>query len=235
MNYVISDIHGCYSEFLKLLDKISFSEEDHLYILGDVLDRGFDPIGALLNIMDRKNVTYILGNHDFLLYSMVQRFGINLCDFKCEDDKWDIRLWLLDGGIPTMDSFLELSEETRWKVAEYLSDASLYEVIENSRGKFILSHAGIDNFEEGKELSDYNLYDFIYCRMNYNKRLFKDENTYLVTGHTPTPTIRMDKKPLVFEENGYIAVDCGCVFGGKLAAYCLDTGEITYVDKEEIK
>lgn len=234
MNYVISDIHGCYSEFLKLLEKISFSEDDHLYILGDVLDRGFDPIGALLNIMNRKNVTYILGNHDFLLYSMVSRFGINLCDFKAPDDKWDIKLWLLDGGIPTMDSFLELPEEERWRIAEYLCDASLYEVVENNRGKFILSHAGIDNFEEEKALSDYELYDFIYCRMNYYKKLFEDENTYLVTGHTPTPTIRIDKQPLVFEENGYIAIDCGCVFGGKLAAYCLDTGTITYVDKEEI-
>ena len=61
-----------------------------------------------------------------------------------------------------------------------------------------------------------------------------DENTYLVTGHTPTPTIRADRKPEVYEDNGYIALDCGCVFGGNLAAYCLDTGEITYVAKEKI-
>lgn len=56
MRYVISDIHGCKKEYLQLLDKIQFSVQDHLYILGDVVDRGFDPIGVLQNIMERKNV-----------------------------------------------------------------------------------------------------------------------------------------------------------------------------------
>ena len=39
MRYIISDIHGCKKEYLELLRKIKFSDEDHLYILGDVLDR----------------------------------------------------------------------------------------------------------------------------------------------------------------------------------------------------
>ena len=28
MKYVVSDIHGCYEEFMELLEKISFSEND---------------------------------------------------------------------------------------------------------------------------------------------------------------------------------------------------------------
>ena len=36
MKYVIADIHGCYEEFMELLEKISFSEEDELFVLGDV-------------------------------------------------------------------------------------------------------------------------------------------------------------------------------------------------------
>lgn len=59
MRYIISDIHGCKKEYLKLLDKINFSDADHLYVLGDVLDRGFDPIGVLKDMMNRKNVTFI--------------------------------------------------------------------------------------------------------------------------------------------------------------------------------
>ena len=55
-------------------------------------------------------------------------------------------------------------------------------------------------------------------------------NTYIITGHTPTTLIREDGEQLVYEENGHIAIDCGCVFGGKLAAYCLDTGEVYYVE-----
>ena len=62
--YIISDIHGCYDQYQELLCKIDFSEEDELYILGDVLDRGPEPIKVLLDLMDRVNATLILGNHD---------------------------------------------------------------------------------------------------------------------------------------------------------------------------
>lgn len=61
MRYAISDIHGCIREYIKLLEKIQFSDTDHLYVLGDVLDRGLDPIGVIRDLMKRKNVTF----HDF--------------------------------------------------------------------------------------------------------------------------------------------------------------------------
>ena len=35
MKYVISDIHGCYREYMALLHQLCLSENDHLYILGD--------------------------------------------------------------------------------------------------------------------------------------------------------------------------------------------------------
>ena len=38
--YVISDIHGCYNEFLSMLEKIYFSESDNLVLAGDYIDRG---------------------------------------------------------------------------------------------------------------------------------------------------------------------------------------------------
>jgi serine/threonine protein phosphatase 1 len=33
--YAISDIHGCYDEFIKMLQKIDFSKKDELYIIGE--------------------------------------------------------------------------------------------------------------------------------------------------------------------------------------------------------
>ena len=38
--YVISDIHGEYEKFMELLEEIELEENDTLYVLGDVLDRG---------------------------------------------------------------------------------------------------------------------------------------------------------------------------------------------------
>ena len=60
MRYIISDIHGCKKQYLELLEKIKFSDKDHLYILGDTLDRGPEPMKVLLDIMHRQNVTYII-------------------------------------------------------------------------------------------------------------------------------------------------------------------------------
>ena len=44
MRYIISDIHGCYNEYMELLQKINFSDTDELYVLGDAIDRGPEPI-----------------------------------------------------------------------------------------------------------------------------------------------------------------------------------------------
>ena len=43
MTYVMSDIHGCYEQYLKLLGLIGFSDGDDLFVLGDVVDRSKQP------------------------------------------------------------------------------------------------------------------------------------------------------------------------------------------------
>ena len=42
--YVLSDLHGHYNIFIKMLEKINFSDDDVLYILGDCCDRGPDSL-----------------------------------------------------------------------------------------------------------------------------------------------------------------------------------------------
>ena len=44
MIYAMSDLHGCYDKYTKMLEKINFSDNDTLYILGDIVDRGPDGI-----------------------------------------------------------------------------------------------------------------------------------------------------------------------------------------------
>ena len=43
--YAISDIHGCFDEFMEVLDQVQFGDGDELYILGDLVDRG-EQVGA---------------------------------------------------------------------------------------------------------------------------------------------------------------------------------------------
>ena len=46
--FVVSDIHGEYELFIRLLEAIHLKETDMLYVLGDILDRGPHPIQIIL-------------------------------------------------------------------------------------------------------------------------------------------------------------------------------------------
>ena len=65
MTYVVSDIHGNYEKFKTLLDEIRFRDGDVMYVLGDVVDFGEDPIGLICDISMRYNVLPILGERDY--------------------------------------------------------------------------------------------------------------------------------------------------------------------------
>ncbi|ENY8622957.1 metallophosphoesterase [Clostridioides difficile] len=44
----MSDLHGMYDKFISMLEQINFNSNDHLYILGDVLDRGDKSLEIIL-------------------------------------------------------------------------------------------------------------------------------------------------------------------------------------------
>ena len=67
--YACSDIHGQYGLFQKMLKDIRFSDDDLLYIVGDVIDRGPESIPMLLDIMSRDNIVCLLGNHELMMYT----------------------------------------------------------------------------------------------------------------------------------------------------------------------
>lgn len=63
--YVISDIHGCYNEFISMLEKIHFSESDNLILTGDYIDRGKQSYEILKWIEQcPPNVLLLRGNHE---------------------------------------------------------------------------------------------------------------------------------------------------------------------------
>ena len=64
--YCISDIHGEYEKYQRLLSEIRFSGSDLLYVLGDSLDRGPGSMEVLLDMMLRPNVIPLIGNHEYM-------------------------------------------------------------------------------------------------------------------------------------------------------------------------
>ena len=50
MIYVMSDIHGCLNRYRNVLRQIRLRKDDHLYILGDVIDRGPEGLRMLRSL-----------------------------------------------------------------------------------------------------------------------------------------------------------------------------------------
>lgn len=232
--YIISDVHGCYDQYQELLRKLNFSVEDELFLLGDALDRGPEPIKVLLDIMGRENATLIMGNHDATALMVLRQLAKEITNASISAITPELlnvcSAWFQDGGFTTMKQFQELERSIQTDILSFLEDAPFYETIEHNKKLYVLVHGGLGNFDLSKELDEYEPEELLWERPNYDREYFPSGRIVLVTGHTPTPYIREDKLPLIYEGHGHIAIDCGCAFGGKLAAYCIETGEVTYVD-----
>lgn len=177
MRYLISDIHGCYDQYRQLLQKTNFSSQDELYVLGDAVDRGSDPIKVLQDLMRRPNVIYILGNHDLEMYLLLNKLTAEITEKNCETQITSelleaYSLWLSDGGAVTVKQFQKLSRDDQQEILDFIADASAYEEIAYKGRRYILTHAGLTNFSSQKELEDYDLYDFVEGRADYGRRYF---------------------------------------------------------------
>ena len=67
MIYVMSDIHGHKPRFDSIMKQIDLQPTDTLYILGDVIDRNPDGIKILQQLRSMKNVSMLLGNHEYMM------------------------------------------------------------------------------------------------------------------------------------------------------------------------
>lgn len=220
--FVISDLHGCYDSYMKMLEKIKFSKDDELYILGDIFDRGDNALEIYEHIIENENIHLIKGNHELMVENYFKEFGIrgvkDIDKLSLEYGINDIRVKLILKG--------KKYQENLYK---YLKELPLYLVVDN----FILVHAGLDIENEEDtidEILDKNKEEnYLWYRSHIDNE--KDHNKYkVICGHTPTMSIVDEGK--ILRRKAYIYIDCGCSFrkyGGVLGALNLDTGEEFYV------
>ena len=129
MIYVTSDIHGCYEQYLRLIERLELQEDNRLYILGDLVDRGDGGIEIIKDVMKRKNVVCLRGNHDHYALVFLKRFALQ--DHGAEDDrlKEAFGLWLEDGGAETFSAFSRLDDNEKRSVLTFLSSLPFNEMI----------------------------------------------------------------------------------------------------------
>lgn len=229
--YVMSDIHGEYEKYCEMLKKIDFNDNDTLFILGDVVDRGARPIDVLLDMMKRPNIYPLMGNHDLMALDMLKKLNVEISEENFDkqlsaDDISELTDWLTDGGEPTITQFRALSKEQRANVLDYISEFSLYAAVDVEDKAFILVHASLGNFRKDKKLHEYSLHEMLAVRHDPEKQYFDDDDIYVVTGHTPT--LLYSGKAEIYKKNRNICIDCAASMGGRLACLCLDTMEEFY-------
>ncbi len=228
MIYVMSDLHGCYDKYIKMLEKINFSNNDTLYILGDVVDRGPDGIKILQDVINNRiRVSILRGNHEDMASRVLKVLTYSSDMF--EDDNFPeiYRNWIVDGGTPTFEAFMELEYKEKIRLLSYMSRSLLFEEIEVNGKKFHLSHT-VPNKKTMHAHERMPYYDYLIGEPEYEKEYFPDK--IIVTGHTPTGFIDPKYKGKIWHGNNHIAIDCGAVFGNPLGCICLDTLEEFYVE-----
>ncbi len=228
MHYAISDIHGCFDKFKRMLEEIEFSSEDTLYIVGDCFDRGTQNFELLEFISSYDNIIPIIGNHEYMLINILPALLQEVEDDNIEKvlTKELYRgylLWLQDGAKPTIEMFRNMSKEDREFYFDYISDFSLYEkVIVNNR-KFCLVHSLPDNLD----IENTPIEKIVFNRRDFNKPIEGDV-TYII-GHTPTALVDMNYAGKIYKTKNLFDIDCGTVFNQNLGCLRLEDLKEFYV------
>jgi len=212
--FAISDIHGCAKTFKKLLQRISFSKEDVLYLLGDYVDRGPDSKAVIDYIWELQTQGYevhcLRGNHE---HNLVDAFKETR--FDCDIPQETLLSFEVDSvkSIPT-------------KYIEWLDGLPFCFKLKD----FILVHAGL-NFNSTAPLEDE--IEMIWIRHWYDdidSQLLGDR--IVVHGHTPTRQLEIKRSIHTLDEIPAIDIDAGCAFEsfglGHLCVLNLDTKQLIF-------
>lgn len=225
MVYVISDLHGYpHERFLALLDKAGFSEEDYLFILGDVVDRNGDGgVATLKWLLYQPNAQLLLGNHEAMLIAC--SFVFDEIDESFENkmtaEKLDmLQRYMADGGDVTLKAMQKLGRDEQQDILEYLRDCHLYEPLSIEGMNFILVHAGLGNFKPEKRMEDYTVEELIWEWPELTDRYYDDILT--VFGHTPTLSYGERYKDKIIKTPTWYDIDMGAGFGREPVLLRLD-------------
>lgn len=149
MIYVMSDIHGNKEKYFKMLEKINLTDDDTLIILGDVLDRGPNSLVILDDIMSRKNVEFLLGNHEYALLTIIdseREFArTGALKYQKEAEMWKNYIFdPLAGGKKTYELFTKkMSLKESAKYLDFFRKCEIDKYLEVNGQKFYLAHASV--------------------------------------------------------------------------------------------
>lgn len=188
--FVMSDIHGCAKTFKALLKQINLKKRDHLYLIGDLINRGPSSNRLLDYIIKLKEKGYQLfllrGNHEDII-------------LKAEKNTLEFRSKIFK--IYRAENLLDDEKLIQKKYKELLESCYYYFVLDD----YYLVHAGFNfNSETPFDDTHFMLYSKKFKLKNRNL-----ENRKVVIGHTPKRLSSILKR--IKAEKRKIYIDNGCV------------------------
>jgi len=223
--FAISDLHGQYDLFLRLLEKIELKREDLLLILGDICDRGKKSYEIYMKCMKMiklgYNLKFILGNHEDMLLEDLEndypiRYETEYSVFRNSKyfDKKNMKNWHEEN----------FRVEIEWLV-EWLEDSPLA-ILGNEN---IFVHAGLDLQtalkEQERETVLWTREEF-WLMENLELEEYRGKNIYF--GHTPNINGRISQKT-----DKISGIDCGAFFTHFLGCVEVKSKEKIYVYEDE--
>lgn len=240
----MSDIHGQYDMFIRMLEQIKFNENDKLYILGDIVDRGPKSIEIYKYIREHNNIELLMGNHESMMYNALIPYG-----------RSGKSLWYGNGGLSTVAQYREMSKEEQQEMLSYFEKLPYYKIIEMNNITYVLCHAGlvdylgVDSIDEtiAANIQDDNILWLRPCSDEI-------DNYVIIHGHTPTGYLAFTPEsvqPQKYRQDEVctqpcpdftiyksdtgleINIDCGAAIPEKLGCLRLDDMKEFYIEANE--
>lgn len=209
----IGDVHGMSGQFRALLEAIAAEREElqlpgQLFLLGDLVDRGPDPIGALRMAANAGDITGLtlkgcMGNHDdWLVRWLDGSLGSEIED------------WMWNGGRDTLDGFglnrgqgAAGAELLGAKVVDFLDSLRPFHIV----GRWAFVHAG---FDPSAPIEQQNPWTNSWIRGPFLRCRSDDWPFEFVAVHGHTP----ERRGLGELQGHRINLDAGCYRTGRMAA-----------------
>ncbi len=215
---IIGDIHGCYGEFITLIEKLGYQKEKDAYFhpqgrrlisVGDVADKGFENIKCLdfwINQVTYGGGFWVHGNHCNKLYRYFHGNKVHISH----------------GLENTVAELEQMSNEKRFEFKNrYMRcyESQCYYLLLDKQ-RLAVVHGGLLEESMGKfsnRIKNVCLYGETTGKFDENGKperldwaMYYKGRAFVVYGHTVT------KEPAIM--NHTVGIDQGCVYGGRLTA-----------------
>ena len=228
MTYCISDVHGEYDLFMRLLDQIGYSDGDKLMVCGDLIDKGAESVKLAKQVFSMPGAYCIMGNHEQAFFEFYRtRMHSAIMDF-------DAILWHLQQYFPD-------GKDLDWDTIDRLVDLPYYLETDD----FICVHAAapLDGDMRVLPLDLAEVQELIYDRRFKNPDVLPRHSKCVMFGHTPTYYLDGKAEILLYPKQGRegsvhsvgdlckVHLDTGVMQTGVLGAFCVEDCRTFYVHR----